>query len=68
MIYDVPMFEPRMRPGCLETVIVLGNGVGDRKRQFCAEFQQEPSIVVAVYNTMFPRTPFQAFVSQPNLA
>ena len=58
MINEVPVFRPRMHPGCLQTVLLLEDGVGDNKMLLRAELQQQAPVVVAVSNTVSAKYSF----------
>ena len=58
VVNEVPMFGPRMHPGCFKSVFLLEDGVGDDKWLLSAKLQQQTPVVVAVTNAIFVKYSF----------
>ena len=58
VVNSVPMFGPRMYPGCFKSVLFLGDGVGEDKLLLSAMLQQQVPVVVAVTNAMSAKYSF----------
>ena len=52
------MFVLRMHPGCLQTILLLEDGVGDDKLLLRAELQQQAPVVIAVSNAVSAKYSF----------
>ena len=54
----MPVFRPRVHPGCFQTIFLLEGSVSDDEMLLCAEFQQKASVVIAISNAVFPKDSF----------
>ena len=55
VVNKVPIFGPRMHPGCFKSVLLLEDGVDDDNVLLSVELQQQTLVVVAITNALSPK-------------
>ena len=58
VVNEVPMFRPRMHPGCYKSLLLLEDGVGDDMLLLNAKIQQQALVIVAVTNAVSAKYSF----------
>ena len=58
IVNEVPIFGPRLHPGCFKSVLLLEDGVGDDKLVLSEKLQQQVPVVFAVTNDVSAKYSF----------
>ena len=58
VVNELPMFGPKMHPGCLKSVHLVEDGIGEDKLMLSAKLQQQEPFVVGVTDAVSAKYSF----------
>lgn len=66
VVHEMPMFEPRMHPGCFKIVFLLEDGVDNVKLMLSAKLQLQGPVFIAATNAVSEKYSFPGICNLAN--